>query len=296
MAKKQTRPISKSKLMLGIQCHKNLWLALNSKELATGVDAATQFQFDEGNEVGALAREHFGKGQIIETAYWDYEKAHQLTEKAIQDKVTTIFEAAFLHKNTYARADILHKDAKGWHLIEVKKSTSVKDYHIADSAIQTYIIESTGIKLKSISIMYINNKVIYPDLKKLFVTEDITDLVRDALKDIPAKIEKLKKIAESKAEPKVKIGPHCDDPFTCGFKDYCWKNVPKYPVFDLPNLSTDKKWDLFNSGVESIKDLNAQDYKNNIARAIEVVKSKKTFIDKKSIQTELKMAMAPLLF
>jgi hypothetical protein len=296
MAKKQAGPLSKSKLMLGIQCHKNLWLSINNKELASEVDAATQFQFDEGNEVGALARSHFGKGKLIETDYWDYAKAHQLTQDAIKEKVNTIFEAAFLFDNTYARADILHRDSKGWHLVEVKKSTSVKDYHIPDSAIQTFIIESSGIKLKSISIMHINNEVIYPDLKKLFSTEDITELVRENLKKIPNEIEKLKKTAAAKVAPKIEIGPHCDDPFSCAFKNHCWKNFPAHSVFNLPNLSSAKKWELFQSGKKSITELNAKDYKNTTARAIEVTKSKKIFVDNKSIKAEMKKWDWPLYF
>ena len=49
-----------------------------------------------------------------------------------------IFEAAFLGAGIYARADILKKDKKGWHLIEVKKSSEVKDYHYQDAGVQAY--------------------------------------------------------------------------------------------------------------------------------------------------------------
>ena len=58
--------LSKSKLMLGIQCEKLLWLTLNMPEASASTSVSTQMQFDEGNEVGELARKLEGKGDLIE--------------------------------------------------------------------------------------------------------------------------------------------------------------------------------------------------------------------------------------
>jgi predicted RecB family nuclease len=296
MKNKTQKPLSKTSLMSGIQCPKNLWLNLNRKDLAEEVDTATQMQFDEGNEVGELARKHFGKGELIDFEYWEYDKAHAATQELIKNGTKVIYEASFLVDGLFARADILKKDKNGWHMIEVKKSTSVKDYHFNDAAIQTHIVESSGLKLKSISIMHINNQVIYPELDDLFVTEEITDEVRSLQKDIVKKIKSLKQVAVSKVEPKVKIGPHCDDPFECPFKAHCWKKVPAKSVFDLPSLNAEKKWELFNSGKQNIDDLDPEDYKSVLKRAIEVTQSKKLFIDKKAIANELKSWAWPLFF
>ena len=296
MKSKSDLKLSKTNLMSGLQCPKNMWLNLHRKDLAAEVDAATQLQFDEGNEVGELAREQFGKGDLIDFKYWEYEKAHNRTQELIKNGSKVIFEAAFLVDGLYARADILKKDKSGWHMIEVKKSTSVKDYHYNDAAIQTYIVEASGLKLKSVSIMHINNEVIFPDIDDLFTIEDITKEVHALQKDVAKKIKSLKLVAVSKTEPKVKIGPHCDDPFECPFKDHCWKSVPQYSVFDLPSLSGDKKWDLFESGKKKIKDLDPSKYKGTVKRAIEVTKSEEQYLDKKSIHAELSKWKWPFYF
>lgn len=296
MKSKNTNRLSKTSLMSGLQCPKSLWLNLNRKELAAEVDTATQMQFDEGNEVGELARKHFGKGDLIDFKYWEYEKAHNATQELIKGGSKVIFEAAFLVDGLYARADILKEDKNGWHMIEVKKSTSVKDYHYNDAAIQTHIVEASGLKLKSISIMHINNEAIYPDLDDLFVTEEITDEVQALQKEVAKKIKELKLVAASKTEPKIKIGPQCSDPFDCPFKAHCWKSVPKYSVFDLPTLSQDKKWELFNGSEKTINDLDPTEYKNLVKRAIEVTQSKKNYIDKKAISAEFKNWQWPLYF
>ena len=274
--------------MRGLQCEKNLWLNLHKPELEPKTDVATQMQFDEGNEVGELARKLAGNGLLIETAHYEYQKAHDTTQAAIEAGSKLIFEAAFLHKDLFARADILIKDKHGWHLIEVKKSTSIKDYHVPDAATQAFIIESTGLKLKSISIRYINNKVTYPELDDIFKTEDITNIAREFIStDLQKKLIILRKTVSLKSEPKIKISEHCDDPFGCPFKGHCWKNVPEKSVFDLPVLRSEKKWNLFNSGYQKIKDLDPDDYTKSTRRAIEVTKANKLYIDLKAISKSI---------
>ncbi len=283
--------------MRGMQCEKNLWLNLHKPELEAKADAATQMQFDEGNEVGELARKMAGTGVLIDVAHYEYQKAHDATQQAIKNGEKIIFEAAFLHNGLFARADILKKDKNGWHLIEVKKSTGVKEYHIPDASIQTYIVEATGLKIKTISIRYINNEVTFPDLGDIFGTEDVTDAVREFMnKNIEKNILKFQKIANTKTEPKIKIGEHCDDPFECQFKGYCWKHVPEKSVFDLPTLTLKKKLQLFNAGYGKIKDLNAADYTKATKRAIEVTKSKKLFVDSKIISDRISEWVYPFYY
>lgn len=294
--KLKEKTLSKSKLMRGLQCDRSLWLTIHKPELEPQTDKATQKQFDEGNEVGAKAREIEGNGLLIDNEYWDYSGAHKRTQEAIANGTTPIYEAAFLTAEGFSRADILKKTKAGWHLIEVKKSTGVKDYHLQDAAIQTAIIESSGLKLKSISIRHINSEMLFPDIKNLFTTVDVTDDVRSLQKDIKNKIKQLYKVVKSTKEPKVEISSHCDEPFGCAFKDYCWKHVPEKSVFDLPQLTTKKKWELFNNDFQRITDLDPKSYKGVIQRAIEVTKSKKPFVDSEKIGSALKHWKWPLYF
>jgi len=48
--------ISKSKFLWGSQCRKLLWYAYKAKDQIPEPDAATQAIFDQGHEVGALAK------------------------------------------------------------------------------------------------------------------------------------------------------------------------------------------------------------------------------------------------
>ena len=64
------------------------------------------------------------------------------------------------------------RDQDGWKAYEVKSSTKVSDTYIKDASIQYYTITNSGIYLKDISIVYINNQYIKNgeiDINELFV-------------------------------------------------------------------------------------------------------------------------------
>src|SRR3972149_2609004 len=126
--------LSKSKVMSGIQCPKRLYVEVYKPELADYSEATPAFAI--GHEFGDLARALYPQGVLIEhndnlTAAIE-ETSHQLKS----DSVRTIFEGTFSHHGVLVRADILQKNSASLDLTEVKASTSVKDYHILDCAIQ----------------------------------------------------------------------------------------------------------------------------------------------------------------
>lgn len=48
--------VSKSRFLWGLQCHKLLWIAYNQRDRIPPADAQTQAVFDQGHEVGSLAK------------------------------------------------------------------------------------------------------------------------------------------------------------------------------------------------------------------------------------------------
>jgi hypothetical protein len=54
--------LSKSKFIAGLQCSKLLWHAVNTPDQFPANDAATQAIFDQGHEVGAVAKSLFRGG------------------------------------------------------------------------------------------------------------------------------------------------------------------------------------------------------------------------------------------
>ena len=67
-------------------------------------------------------------------------------------------------------------------------------------------------------------------------------------------LDNLRDILSKNNAPDISIGSHCTKPYNCSFKDYCWKNIPEYSVFNIPRLYPDKKEDLYKKGIININD------------------------------------------
>jgi len=138
--------LSKSRIMLGLQCPKSLYLSIHQPELEPEVTASQQALFDQGHLVGSAAQREFPGGITVEAPYYDTAAAVAETEKAIQNGAATIFEATFSTETVAVKVDVLHRETptSPWQLIEVKSSTSVKPEHITDVAIQAKVVTECG--------------------------------------------------------------------------------------------------------------------------------------------------------
>jgi hypothetical protein len=247
--------LTKSKYLSGLQCHKRLWYEKNHPERASSSSKAQHLLFNRGKEVGERARGLFPKGILISAI--SPEKSAEQTKIAIRDRASCIFEASFVFGNTWVRCDILQKDGDSWNLIEVKMSTSVKEEHLADLAIQKYVLTACGIPISKTQLMHINNGCTYPDLSDLFITEDVTDPVDSLMESVPNDIETFKAILDAAVEPNILIGEQCNKPYPCPFKAYCWEAVPEKSIFTIPRLSWKKKDVLIEEGIFRISKLPA---------------------------------------
>jgi hypothetical protein len=290
--------LSKSRLKRGLQCSKSLYLTLFKKELEPEVNAATQLNFDEGNEVGELARKQFPNGVLIGFQPWERDEACEATRQAIVSGATEIFEAAFSANGLYARVDVLRRKnfSEEWDLIEVKKSSKVKEEHLEDVSIQALTLEEAGIKVKSYQVMHLNPSCFFPDLSNLFAVADVTEAVKATVPELRKKIHVLQQLVASGVEPKQEVGPHCDDPNPCAFREHCWKDFPRPNVFELPGIGPVGGWKLIKGGKTLISDLNPNDFKGKTKTAIECVQSGKRWIEPKPIFSLVKQWKWPLYF
>jgi len=278
-----------------------LYLSVKHPELTPPTPPSLQAIFDQGHDVGREAQKRFPNGVLIEAEAYDAQKGFEATIKAIKEGANTIYEATFIHENVQARLDILHrKNSKSaWELIEVKSGTSVEEVHLKDIAIQLWVATGAGIQIKTASLMHINNKCTFPNLKDLFLIQDVTKELKPHLEDVPNKIREVRKMLQKDKAPKIDIGPHCSDPYGCPYINHCWSHIPEFSVFDLPRIGK-KAWELYNNGITELNDekLLKPNWKINDShkRIIEIQKSKKRWIDKIEIKKELREWIEPLSY
>lgn len=247
------RPVglSKSRLMAGLQCHKLLWWLVHEP-------TATELQVDRAGldrrtRVGEIAQTYVPGGVVIDLPYDAYAERVTLTRQALEDGVPVVYEASFLAGGVFVAVDILERDDRGFRLIEVKSSTSVKDHHLPDVAVQAYVLRQNGLNLVSAEVMHLNRECTYPDLSNLFVRSDVTEAVGAIVDSVPKWITEQIEMLQGPV-PHVPIGPHCLTPYECPFMARCWATLPPHHVSTLYAMRR-RALELDEQGYRTIYDL-----------------------------------------
>ncbi len=226
--------LSKTKVIAGLQCEKQLHLRVHHPEWAT---AETSPAALTGKVVETHARSCFPHGILVERDTPDTDSLFQTRELIENNSVSCLFEAAFRSDDLLVFVDVLSRNSSGWTLTEIKASTSVKDKHIDDVAIQAVALQRAGIPVTKYELMHINSDFVYSgelDYTALFIQEDITERVESHTPFIEAQLEPFKELIKG-PQPERHIGSYCNKPYPCPYKAYCEAQDAEYPVAYLPN-------------------------------------------------------------
>ena len=206
--------LSKSKLLAFRQCERRLWLELHWPQLRED-SAGTQARMLAGHTVGEVARRLYdpaGKGRLIDLPTLGFAKALQQSKELLETR-QPVFEAGFSAGGALAFADVLlpTRSASGsaWRMVEVKSSTSVKDYHREDAAAQAYAARSAGLDLSSISVAHIDSSYTYPgdgNYQGLLVEEDLTKEAFERHDEMQEWVRCAREVIAQQDEPPVTTG------------------------------------------------------------------------------------------
>ncbi len=249
--------------------------------------------------VGEYAKQLFSDGVEIKAEYFETDKLLKDSQEALKLR-KPLFEAGFKYKNAFARVDILNPvGSDAWEIIEVKSSTEVKEINLHDLAIQWHVYEGAGLNIRSCSICHINNQYVRKgeiEPQKLFTIEDVTTEVKKLLPDVKKNLKQMQEAISLSQYPEIKIGPHCDDPYTCSLKEKCWSFLPIHNVFTLTRIGK-KGFELLADGIFEIQNI-PRSYQLSDRQAIqaEAVRSRKPYINKQEIRDFLNTLEYPLYF
>jgi len=229
--------LSKSRLMSFLQCPRRLWLEKHRRDLAT-VSSTQQAMFDAGHAVGDIARRLYDPqrtGRLISGAR-GMAAALRDTQAALgRNGADPLFEATFEREGLLIRADVLER--RNARLVEVKSSTSVKDEHITDCAIQSWVLAACSAAPRTVTLAHINNAYTYAgdgNYTGLFAEQDITQPARALTARVPDWLDGAQRVLGLE-EPEVRIGSRCRQPHECPFMAYCWP-ATDYPLTTLPGI------------------------------------------------------------
>ena len=298
--------ISKAKILRGYQCDKSFYLSMHQKHLEPKPDQKLQALFDQTNRVVEFARQQYSNiytdSVIVENTPWDFVGALKKTKELLSLKTKVIFEAAFEYKGCFARIDMMiyNPQTERWQISEFKSTTKIKDEHLEDINLQTWIIANAGLPIEKISIFHINNLCTAPNFENLFIEVDVTEKLRELYSGVSNKLNLLFDTIKNESVPNVDLGLHCTKPNPCVFFDHCksQKNIPIESIFNIPTLN-EKKWDLYAKNMIDIFDprlLETDDLTEKQKRFLDVQKTKKRFTDTAEVKKALSTWQFPLIF
>lgn len=302
MLKRKTKTnLSKSLYLRGNRCVKSLWLYTHKPELRQEPGPLSAALMEEGIYVGQLARGLFPDGVDISQKGDTLPKQLAATKRYLKKDTPVLYEGTFSAEGIVVMADILVREEDGWHLYEVKSSTTPRPFHVSDLAIQHYVIRKAGLHVVRASLIYINKYYVRQhelDLGGLFAIENLTKDVERVGLSIPGKIERMKTALQNPDEPAVKIGSYCVNPFDCEFKAYCWKHVPEESIFSLTGLPQHQKFRLFHKRIETVSQLPADfPLSKKQQQQAELIRSNQSLIiEKDKIQAFLDKLHYPILY
>lgn len=238
------KPLSKSKIVAYRQCPKRLWLEVHHPELR--VDTGSEAVFKRGKQLGELAQTLYndGSAELIDVNVLGFAKAFERSAELLQQN-HMIFEAGLQAGGALAFADVMlplsKKGKPKWKMIEVKSSTSVKDYHRDDVALQCYVAKEMGVDIKEVALAHVNNNFIYEgggNYQGLLQEEDLTQEALSRYSEAKQWVDEAQQVCALEAEPDISIGNHCSHPFPCAFYDYCSAGMEEvaHPANWLPDL------------------------------------------------------------
>jgi len=290
--------ISKSKFLAGRRCHKLLWHLHCAPPSIPAPDPEAQARFDEGQEVGRLARTLYPFGILIDHT-GDPEQAVLDTQTAL-DARRPVFEGAFSFQGASCRVDILVPVGRDQRdLLEVKSTTGVEDVHLHDVAFQAWVVAGAGVKIRRFWVMHLDSGYVrHGDLDpaKLFTRVDVTSQVQALSRNIDDQLDDLGTVIRQPAAPDVEIEKFCNQPYTCPLKDKCWSFLVEDNVFELYR-GGNRSWQLFGDRIHGIRDI-PDHVELSAKQAIQeqVLRSGLPHVDRPAIRTFLERIKYPAWF
>lgn len=265
--------LSKTRIGQFEQCPKRLWLSVYHPEL--GQDSASvHASFASGHHVGAIACSLYPDGIMVEASGGMKAAAEQTSDLLKTGWDRPIFEGTFVRDDVLVRVDLMLPSDAGWHIAEVKSTTSAKAYQLADLATQLWVARECKVDIAAASIRHLDRNF------TLATSGDYAGLFSDHF--VGAEIEELIEsragiVADAHAilagpEPDQPMGTHCNEPFTCAFQVYCGRDLPpppEWPAMLLPDITgknVARSWAA--KGIDDLTQIPANEMPNTKLRRV----------------------------
>jgi len=239
----------------GVLCTKKLYMEEHSPILAERKEESDSFVEQNFMQV---SREIIAPGGLNLNLPGDNDRYYlNKTFRELEKEKVVLYNAAFrTPSGEVARTDVLIKDKKGIHLVEIRMVTEWTDLHLHEISYKYHCMVQKGVIPDKISIYCINKNFILRgagkiiDLKRGFlVSRDFTKVIKRWTNQYSRHIERFRTILLAKEAPDRDIGIYCLSPQPCIFKNHCWEHIPSNSIFDLKEMRITRQLGLYYKGI-----------------------------------------------
>lgn len=245
----------------GLQCAKRLYLDYHQAKKVPDPGETQAMIAEVGAELVELASSAFPKGVAIDPAD---KNAVAVTDKLLREKKPqVVFHGRFKHANVEIGCDILISSGDGnLDLFEVKAGVTIKPRHIMDLALQVWVLEKLGFKVRRTSVIHMNRRYLHGGGKhpvhELFKNVDATARVRRHIGKIDGMLQSFAEVLADKGSLDLPTGTWCRAPLTCPYLPRCTSEGPKHPLVELPNLSRSQVEAFHQEAIEDLSHVDAE--------------------------------------
>lgn len=209
--------IAKSDWLTALACPAMAWHGLRTD--AAPPTEAERFRMQQGQEIGALARKLYADGFMIPPAKGST-AAEETQQYFADESKTTFFEATLSAGPLVAKADIIRRQDRAWHVLEVKSRFSddaASQDLIEDLAYTVMVFRRAGLAISRASLVLLSRDFRYGDApERLFEIADVTAEVMPRVASLDGEAEKYVQELFSDEPPTPVLVPACRD---CTFFD-----------------------------------------------------------------------------
>ncbi|MEZ4873447.1 MAG: hypothetical protein R2827_14655 [Bdellovibrionales bacterium] len=110
------------------------------------------------------------------------------------------------------RVDVLQRNKDdSFDLIEVKSTNSAKKHHLDDVAIQKFVAEKSGLKIRNAYLMHLNRNYVRNgelSLNQLFEIDNVSKEIEEPLKEVSNYLEQIRATLKLKKRPRFLLAPN----------------------------------------------------------------------------------------
>jgi len=242
----------------GLQCAKRLYLDYHFAKKSPQPGETQAMIAEVGAELVELASSAFPKGVAIDP---QDRQAVATTEKILREKKPqVVFHGRFRYQDVEIGSDIIISSGDGsLDLFEVKAGVTIKPRHILDLALQVWVLEKLGYKVRRTSIIHMNRRYVHAGGKhpvhELFKNVDATARVRRHIGKIEGMLNSFRQTLADESSLELPTGPWCRAPLNCLHMRRCFGEGPEHPLAELPNLTRSQVEALHQEAIEDLSQI-----------------------------------------